>query len=352
MHDSSRLPIVPLRYEDSHKAIPKEIMINYSTGELFVMSEDGSTILSITDQIREQLKGIGSDKIIVTIPDKGEFTLTQVLDSIRKDIDLTLTAEDTGDPTLYIPREERIDGDSIESKYKRIQIRGFNKAPEMSIAVKKDKVIQWFPLDSLPNTGGGSGNNTDAIKTTKVEKIEPVNSKIYLKAMKAQRTINLSMNVEVVLPSIIDEFSEIYWMVQTFAFTPLLTFAPNIIFKYDKRGSQPTNNSVIVYKFYTWDSGKTWMAESVLYTNTPDSQTSEVTVKYLQDNYYNKNEMAGIYYTIDDIEDRYYDKYQTNARYPSKNYLELYYYNKEDVNKMLTWGKNVGSSTNVIIEHN
>ena len=69
---NSRIPVIALPYSERQKAVPKELLIDYETGNIYVVSAtDKSIIFNITEKILQKLDSVTGDKIIVNIEGVG-----------------------------------------------------------------------------------------------------------------------------------------------------------------------------------------------------------------------------------------------------------------------------------------
>ena len=270
MKFNSRIPVIALPYSEKHKAVPKELLIDYETGHIYVVSaDDKSKIFDVTSKIIEKIESVTGDKIIVDIEGIGEVNLTEFLEQIKLDLDdMVIITEEGKD--AYIPKPERFDGKSIESKYKNIQIKGFESAENGMVPQKYNGSVRWvFPIqgayDSEDGTPPGKPNPDDGLDT-RVILIEPVEGKLFLRASRRLKTENLQKDIRVILPRVLDQYTEIYWQLVTFSYTPILKFDDNIYFNEDEL---PIANGFNIYKFATWDGGETWFGSVEKYAKKP-----------------------------------------------------------------------------------
>ena len=82
----ARIPIVPLSYNDRNKAIPRELLVDYSNGTIYIVSEDGSTLYNVTSNIAAELQrlGIEIDSSNITVEITGtDGTVDVIEDTIE-----------------------------------------------------------------------------------------------------------------------------------------------------------------------------------------------------------------------------------------------------------------------------
>lgn len=270
MKFNSRIPVIALPYSEKHKAVPKELLIDYKTGHIYVVSaDDKSKIFDVTSKIIEKIESVTGDKIIVDIEGIGEVNLTEFLEKIKLDLDEMVIITEEG-KDAYIPKPERFDGKSIESKYKNIQIKGFESAENGMVPQKHNGSIRWvYPIQSDYDSEGGTPPgkpDPDDGLDTRVFLIEPVEGKLFLRASRRLKTENLQKDIRVILPRVLDQYTEIYWHLVTFSYTPILKFDDNIYFNGDEL---PIANGFNIYKFATWDGGETWFGNVEKYPKKP-----------------------------------------------------------------------------------
>lgn len=347
----SRVPVIALSYSDKHKAVPKELLVDYETGNIYVVSAtDKSVIFNVTEQIKEQLDKVSGDKIEVNIDGIGIINLTELLTKITKE---SITVKDVGKADVYIPRKERIDGVSIQSVYKRIQIAGFDTAESGMIPQKYVDGIRWIYPPQQPE-GGGSNPGDPSIPNpedgfdTKVHVIEPVNGKLYLRASKRQKTNNLHEDIRLILPRTLDNFCEIFWCVKTYSYRPNITFAGNTLFSTE---NQPNPDAYQVYRFSTWDAGETWFGTLTIYDNSSNSVpglNEPIDLEYLKAHYYNKTEIDSRYLDKDEIDYEYVSKQFMKDKYFTKEDIKEGYFTKDKVEELVSWRNSGGVRENQI----
>ena len=328
----SRIPIVPLDISQAYKAVPNELIIDRSDGNIYV-KKNGGELINVTESIKEAIEKFNSDNIIVTI-EGVQYTLTEAM---IKFLNETIQLKEIGEEAKYIIKQDRIDDSSIESKFKRVQMRNFDQAENGAFPQKHNGVLRWVKLpEKLAEQleQADEGNPDDGIKTS-IRMIEPLNAKVYLQAARNQKTANLHENVRVLLPSILDEFSEVYWMARTYAFKPTLLFPTNVYFN---TSNQPAENSQNLYIFRTFDGGETWIAELKIYNDTTNGAidaNGSVTLSYLQDNYSTNIELDKKYLEKKTAAEKYYNKEEVREKYFSKQEIIDNYYSSDQIDDIL-----------------
>lgn len=339
MKMNSRIPVIALDYTQRHKAVPKELLIDYETGHIYVVSaNDKSIIFDITSKILEKLDSVTGDKIVIDIEGIGEVNLQEYINQIKLDLDdMVIISEEGKD--IYIPKEERLDGFSLESKFKRIQIKNFETAENGMIPQKYNNSIRWiYPPQGNNDSGGSNKPDPDDGLETKVFFIEPVEGKIFLRASRRLRTKNLQRDVLVVLPRTLDQYTEIYWNMRTYAYKPTLRFDDSVMFN---SHYQPSQNSDHIYKFATWDGGESWYANVSIYNRDPDNDSiqteTEINIEYLEKNYLNKKDIQDNYYSKVEAEKVFLTRHQLDGLFLTRNQIEEGYFNKKQIEDLLSW---------------
>lgn len=325
-YNEMRTPVIALDYNDKHKAIEKEIMIDYKTGNIYVVSaSDRNVIFDVTSKILNQLESVKGENVEVIIEGVGKINLTKFLNTIRLELNKNIKAHHLSDEVSYFAKPNLVDSRSLNIVNNDIQIKGFRDAEPGSFLVKDNHGnLVWsklFEADGKISLGTkesgdkgsiiGPSNPEDGNILTAIDTI-PYNGKAYLQASRRQMTVEPYDNLTVVLPkNILDRYSEIQWMLITSSeFCPKLDFAGNIFWD-NSQDTQPKINSHNLYTFKTWTGGEKWIATADTYNN--DSFTN-VSSEYLSKLYYTKTEIDSGFFNKTKIEEDYYTKPETDAK--------------------------------------
>jgi hypothetical protein len=260
MRTNGRVPIIALDYSQRQKAVEKELMVDYATGNIYVVSAtDKTVIFDITSQIAEQVNNLSED-MTISIDGLGDVNLADIVEQLYNG-SLNVDIDDVGAEQIYVQKEAQIDGKSIEINIdNNIQIKGFKDAEEGLIPQKFDGAIRWITIPKLLDDEYGIGSTVDGELFPTLE-INPVNSKLYLQAARRQKTIYPNGALEVILPgALVNEYTEVKWMVHVYDTTPVFTFLDNIVWE-SGANAQPTVGAYNVYTFETWDAGATWLGK-------------------------------------------------------------------------------------------
>lgn len=348
MNINARIPVIPLDYSERHKACPKELMVDYETGNIYVVSSTDKTIIhDITSKIKEKIDSLDGGKIDILIEGIGKVSLNDILSQLRNEIEGSVQLLDTEDVN-YVGRENVPDNISVEFNERNLQMKDFNSAPNLSIPRKKDGKIEWIDQESLvgcnyTTTGDGYSENNGGIikpgnpndgKILYCFDLVPLNGKIFLRASKRQKSIYITEDCKVILPKTLDEYSEIEWYVVTNSFAPTFKFTNNLIWR--NPNIQPDENSHHIYIFKTWDYGRTWLAELISYDGTKSIHNT-VDITYLENNYYNKKEIQKEYYNKSNSDDKYITKDNLKDEYITKSEIKENYNTKQEIKDMLSW---------------
>lgn len=290
MNTNAHIPLIAMDYADRHKAVKKELLVDYANGNIYVVSaDDKSIIIDITSKIKAQLENLSSDKIEVNIEGVGVVNLSKVIKEMKDKLAKQLEVTEISDARLFKRRGNRIDRVSIINDDTTFEVRGFKEAQEGMSPVKVNGVLEWMKLTPLPDPNTPE-DASDGMKGD-ITEIEALNGKIYLKASVKQKTINLTKSVNVVLPATLDEYARIDWCLITNSYAPSLSFSNNVIWQYtNAEENQPVANNFHVYIFETWDKGLNWLGRSINYNKTE----APVSKDYVQNNFYDKSETEQI----------------------------------------------------------
>ena len=101
-YKSVRVPVTPLDYNSRFLAEKKEILFDYNTGQLYVVSaEDKNVIFNITDVVLEKAKeGIDLDNLIINVEGIGDVNLSEYIEYLNK---YNLTLSDNDSKQYYAP---------------------------------------------------------------------------------------------------------------------------------------------------------------------------------------------------------------------------------------------------------
>lgn len=240
----ARVPIVALDYTDRHMRKLKELMIDYTNGNLYVTdANDINVIHSLVDQISKNItSNISGDDIIVKIEGVGTINLTKFLNDINSSI-LKMEVEDSGSafPSL------NLDNVSIEGLDDKIQISDFDKAKDNYIPQKFNGRLRWVKA----NIGSGTAESPVI-----------VNNSINLKPGSIYHSANLPANVTVTIDNnLVSNYGKIVWNISIGEVVPTLTFPPNVKFA-SNTDTQLTKNSIITYELETFTGNDLWLAKS------------------------------------------------------------------------------------------
>lgn len=275
--DTIRYPVIPIDYENRYKAVKKELVQRYNsttkTVDLFIVSpEDPSLLIDVTANIREKIDNLSADTIIVTLEGVGDISVQDLLTQMRTTINNAVQCIDMSEDVSYVTAITDLDNISISINTdlkKVIEIKGFNVADDNTIPVKRNGIIKWIPMisntteDPISDVTTDPPSNPDDGLGEKCSIIDPVDHRLYLRASRSQKSIFINGDQTIVLPTPLDEKSDIEWMLTTNNEVPVLIFPTNIIWK-----ESPTAlsiNSIYVFIFKTWNDGITWVGEYTLY---------------------------------------------------------------------------------------
>ena len=258
----ARVPIIALDYTDRHMRKLKELMIDYTNGNLYVTdANDINVIHSLVDQITKNItNNITADDIIVNIDGVGTINLTKFLNDLNSSL-LKMEVEDDGSafPSLSL------DGDSIEGLDNKIQISDFDKALDNYIPQKFNGRIRWIKAN---------------VGTNSTESPVIVNNSLNLEPGSVYRSANLPSKVTVTLDNnLVSNYGKIVWNISIGSTIPTFTFPDNVKFAYNT-DTTLTKNSIVTYELETFTGGNIWLAKSTKWLNISEK---EITEAYIND---------------------------------------------------------------------
>ena len=258
----ARVPIVALDYTDRHMRRLKELMIDYTNGNIYVTdANDINVIHSLVDQISKNItNNITGDDIIVKIEGIGIINLTKFLNDINSSI-LKMEVEDNGSalPSLSL------DNVSIEGLDGKIQISDFDKAKDNYIPQKFNGRLRWVKA----NVG---------INATESPVI--INGSLNLEPGGVYRSMDLPANVTVTVDNnLVSNYGKIIWNISIGNVIPTFTFPDNVKFAYNT-DTELTKNSIVTYELETFTGGNLWLAKSTKWLNISEK---EITEAYITD---------------------------------------------------------------------
>lgn len=98
LNDRARIPVIPLSYADRHLAVEKELIVDYETGKIYIISsQNKEVIFDITELIKKEASEAAGDKITVEIEGLGKVNIGDILNELYAS-NTTLT--NSGAPTV------------------------------------------------------------------------------------------------------------------------------------------------------------------------------------------------------------------------------------------------------------
>ena len=258
----ARVPIVALDYTDRHMRKLKELMIDYTNGNLYITdANDINVIHSLVDQISKNItNNITGDDIIVKIEGIGTINLTKFLNDINSSL-LKMEVEDNGGtfPSLSL------DNVSIEGLDDKIQISDFDKAKDNYIPQKFNGRLRWVKA---------------SVGTNATESPVIVNNSLNLEPGSVYRSADLPTNVTVTIDdNLVSNYGKIIWNISIGSVIPKFTFPANVKFAYNT-DTELTKNSIVTYELETFTGGNLWLAKSTKWLNNSEK---EITEAYIND---------------------------------------------------------------------
>lgn len=282
MSNYGRIPCQPLEYENISQAQKKELIVDYDSGDIYVMKED-FTLLEITKPIREAMNNFDGDTIQITVNGIGKLLLNEVLYTAISKFDNAVEVDQIGDNSLeYYKKSDKLDNVSIESLDQNIQIKGFDKANDLSIIRKKNGKLEFITIVDILQEGINQAkqlNDLSALdgKIYDVPEKYGHNYKIYLEMNKRQKTINPpETELNIILPTIVDEYAKVEWLVSFGNNASTINLPSNVKMEITPTFTYPAaNNNTFIYTFETYDFGGIWLCSKRMFPGTYDLSIHE-----------------------------------------------------------------------------
>ena len=170
----TRYPIIALPFDRNAEAVPRELMIDYDTGCLYVKNDAG--------QITELTQRINASGVYVRLENGDTVTLESLLQNfILKNLDV----KEVDEMAIFrIPNEAQFDLKSIILKNNLVQVYNFDQAQEDSIPMKINDRISWVHRDTFLRSVGltPSAEGTFTIEDLLIQSDHPFQSVTVLEA--------------------------------------------------------------------------------------------------------------------------------------------------------------------------
>ena len=260
MEENGRFPLIALDYKDRNIANKKELLIDYDTGRIYIVSADNkSVIFDVTEQILalvgNEVKG---DNITINVESQGKVNLKKfILDLKSKSLHTTPLQGDGGVGTFAY------DFKSISNKDNVIQIHNFWKAqPGQVPTVDSNGVLIWSEIGSFYN----------------VIHVDPDTTGVYLLNNRYnESTIDSNGILKL-------ETDQQYCIMSWKLVSGDSSF--EVIKEYESDFDMPAN-STFIYEFETFDYGQTWYEKVKKYIPGNDIVSTE----YIEEHIYSKEEV-------------------------------------------------------------
>lgn len=142
-YKGTRVPLIALDYNSRFLAEKKEILFDYKTGKLYVVSaEDKSIIFDITRNILKEVeKNVDLSNYTFNVEGVGIVSLDGYIQQLSK---YNLTTVDEPVKRYRVP-QITFDNDSIVDYGGTIEINGFSHANNNTYPVKDGNIVKWVP---------------------------------------------------------------------------------------------------------------------------------------------------------------------------------------------------------------
>ena len=249
LYDKARVPVIALDYTDRQMGKPKEFIVDYDKGKIYIMSKDGTRLMDISSTIVQAVKGeIVASDVIINIEGIGDITLKEILEQLLSDETSFFMEEE-----LNFAPDVRIDNASIVIKDFKMQLDNFDTAPNGAFPQKFNNRIKWV---------SNAVNSVDIAST-----ITTMNGESNVLILNGNKTYKLNQSVistAVVLDDIDTDYALTKLVVNVGYTIPAFVYAENIKWE---NGITPTFaiNTIYVLEFETFDKGANWLASCKKY---------------------------------------------------------------------------------------
>ena len=185
-----RIPLIPLDYNSRFLAEKREILFDYKTGKLYVVSaEDKSVIFDITKTILKEVeKNVDISNYTFNVEGVGIVNLDGYIQQLSK---YNLTTVDEPVKRYRVP-QIAFDNDSIVDYAGTIEINGFSHANNNTYPVKDGNIVKWVPR-----------TDTDIVDRVKrLEDTAPPNAEEFKKLKEDVAAVKFTANQYISLPAI------------------------------------------------------------------------------------------------------------------------------------------------------
>lgn len=140
-YNGLRVPVIPLDYNSRFLAEKKEILFDYKTHRLYVVSaEDKTIIYDITNEVMKEVReGVDLTNFVLNVEGIGDVNLSQYIQELSK-FNLQLITEEN---KQYYAPTIRYDNMSIVNRDGVVEVAGFKHALNNTYAVKDGNMIKW-----------------------------------------------------------------------------------------------------------------------------------------------------------------------------------------------------------------
>ena len=245
-NNNTRIAVTPLAIEHISLAEERELICDYNQGKLYI--KVGDTLYDITAKVIEVITNEGTeiDNCTVYIDGVGRIKIGAAMNHIMNSL---IDIVDLGTEPEQIIAGYQLDLITITNKNKKIQLAGFQSAPDNTVPTKVGDNLKWLPVQ------GGT--------EVTVYEVTPGEHGLQMLNKPVQHTSNLDtfQKIDVHMPVMItSEYFSFRWRLDTGDYGLDLDFAQNVGFEYETDGVV-SEHSTYVFTFETYDHGVTWLAK-------------------------------------------------------------------------------------------
>ena len=276
LEDNDRFPLIPLSYKQRHLAKRGELIVDNENGRIYIVSiKDRSEIIDVTQQIINLIStDMTADNMIIEVEGQGRVNLKEYISYLRANMLKINNFSGKKCMASY-----GYDFMSITNKDNIIQLNNFWKArPGDIAAVDKFGSLVWTTPDgATPIVEATLDENDNVVLTERFSYTTLVNGAV-IKLPKTQDSENVH--------------ATIFWKAESNAVEPILYIHDDCKVYLEYGNDIEMNpNAINIYRFETWDGGETWFESVKKYKKAENTFNEKIDLDYITNNYYTKTEV-------------------------------------------------------------
>ena len=279
LEDNDRFPLIPLSYKQRHLAKRGELIVDNENGRIYIVSnKDRSEIIDVTQQIINLIStDMSADNMIIEVEGQGRVNLKEYISYLRANMLKINSFSGKKCVAAY-----GYDFMSISNIDGIIQLNNFWKAkPGYIAAVDKFNSLVWTTPDGATPIVKAELDESNSVTLTERFSYSTIGNSIIINLPKTQEDE--------------DRHATIYWKVESGPAEPILYIHDDCKVYLEYGNDINMNpNAINIYRFETWDGGTTWFESVKKYKKSENTFNEKVDLDYINTNYYTKNEVNSL----------------------------------------------------------